>query len=112
MKGKRERKLEYALAKMGFAFLKCKEKFYYIKHRIKEEMRPRFDEILPRIGINDIHYKSSLIRDDYTAKSSTTNHVYGLKPAHFVSSKLWWHTICCSLKQIFTSLGKMTCYTR
>ena len=49
-----------------------------MKHRIKEEMKPRFDEILPWIGMNDIHYKSSLLRDNYTTKSSTTNHIYSL----------------------------------
>ena len=76
-KEKIERKLEYALARMGFAFLKCKEKFYYMKHRIKEEMKPRFDEILPRIGINDIYYKSSFFKDEYTTKS-TIDHVYHL----------------------------------
>ena len=49
-----------------------------MKHRIKEEMKPRFDENLTSIGINDIHYKSSLIIDDYIAKSSTADHIYSL----------------------------------
>ena len=58
----RKRKLEYALAKKGFVFLKCQEKFQY-KHMIKEKIKPRFDKILPRISINDIYYKSFLLRD-------------------------------------------------
>ena len=41
-------------------------------------MKPRFNQILPGIGINDIHYKSFLLKDSYTIKSSAANHIYGL----------------------------------
>ena len=49
-----------------------------MEHRIKEEMKPIFDKILLGNGINDIHYKSFLIRNGYIEKSSTADHIYGL----------------------------------
>ena len=84
-----------------------------MEHRTKEEIKPRFDKILPGISINDIRYKSFLLRDGYTAKSSTTNHVSGLTSILETNS-------CCS-KQFTVAynmllsqtniykLGKMAC---
>ncbi|TKY66158.1 Cell division control protein 45-like [Spatholobus suberectus] len=72
------KKLKLLLARMGFAFADCQQKFQHMNVEVKRKMKNEFERLLPEYGLTDFYYRSFLRTLKYNSKVSAADVVYGV----------------------------------
>lgn len=72
------KKMQFLLARMGFAREECKQKYQYMSIEIKRQMKDMFEQFLPEFGLTDFYYRGFLLLHGYSSKVSAADVVYGV----------------------------------
>ncbi|CAN4115802.1 unnamed protein product [Withania somnifera] len=72
------KKMQFLLARMGFAREECKQKYQYMSIEIKRQMKDMFEQYLPEFGLTDFYYRGFLLLHGYGSKVSAADVVYGV----------------------------------